>query len=132
MRVRSDLSAMPCTKAFPGSGRNVFIKKKKPALSEKLVHRLQKVKYIVLALILLSCITGVYGKLTGTSPWDVFSMITAGRLPNSKYLVGIILLILIMIGMCTQERFFLPVSLPDGSGVCADADFAGSLIPEKS
>ena len=44
----------------------------KPALSEKLVHRLQKVKYIVLALILLSCITGVYGKLTGTSPWDVF------------------------------------------------------------
>lgn len=27
MRVRSDPSAMPCTKAFPGSGRNVFIKK---------------------------------------------------------------------------------------------------------
>ena len=49
-----------------------FHKKKKPALSEKLVHRLQKVKYIVLALILLSCITGVYGKLTGTSPWDDF------------------------------------------------------------
>ena len=68
-----------------------FHKKKKPALSEKLVHRLQKVKYIVLALILLSCLTGVYGKLTGTSPWDVFSMLTAGRLPNSTYLVGIIL-----------------------------------------
>ena len=31
-----------------------FHKKKKPALSEKMVHRLQKVKYIVLALILLS------------------------------------------------------------------------------
>ena len=56
-----------------------FHKKKKPALSERMVHRLQKVKYIVLALILLSCLTGVYGKLTGTSPWDVFSMITAGR-----------------------------------------------------
>ena len=62
-----------------------------------MVHRLQKVKYIVLALILLSCLTGVYGKLTGTSPWDVFSMITAGRLPDSKYLVGIILLILIIL-----------------------------------
>lgn len=49
-----------------------FHKKKKPALSEKMVHGLQKVKYIVLALILLSCLTGVYGKLTGTSPWDVF------------------------------------------------------------
>ena len=92
-----------------------FHKKKKPALSEKLVHRLQKVKYIVLALILLSCITGVYGKLTGTSPWDVFSMITAGRLPNSKYLVGIILLILIMIGMCTQERFFCQFLCPMGA-----------------
>ena len=53
-----------------------FHKKKKPALSEKMVHGLQKVKYIVLALILLSCLTGVYGKLTGTSPWDVFSMLT--------------------------------------------------------
>ena len=59
-----------------------FHKKKKPALSEKMVHGLQKVKYIVLALILLSCLTGVYGKLTGTSPWDVFSMLTAGRFPN--------------------------------------------------
>ena len=65
-----------------------FHKKKKPALSEKMVHRLQKVKYIVLALILLSCLTGVYGKLTGTSPWDVFSMLTAGRLPNSTYPVS--------------------------------------------
>lgn len=37
-----------------------FHKKKKPALSEKMVHGLQKVKYIVLALILLSCLTGVY------------------------------------------------------------------------
>ena len=63
-----------------------FHKKKKPALSEKMVHRLQKVKYIVLALILLSCLTGVYGKLTGTSPWDVFSMLTARRLPDSTYL----------------------------------------------
>ena len=40
-----------------------FHKKKKLALSEKMVHRLQKVKYIVLALILLSCLTGVYGSL---------------------------------------------------------------------
>ena len=92
-----------------------FHKKKKPALSEKMVHRLQKVKYIVLALILLSCLTGVYGKLTGTSPWDVFSMLTAGRLPNSTYLVGIILLLLIMVGMCTQERFFCQFLCPMGA-----------------
>ena len=89
-----------------------FHKKKKPALSERMVHRLQKVKYIVLALILLSCLTGVYGKLTGTSPWDVFSMITAGRFPNSKYLAGIVILVLIMVGMCTQERFFCQFLCP--------------------
>ena len=70
---------------------------------------------IVLALILLSCLTGVYGKLTGTSPWDVFSMLTAGRLPDSTYLVGIILLLLIMVGMCTQERFFCQFLCPMGA-----------------
>lgn len=80
-----------------------------------MVHRLQKVKYIVLTLILLSCLTGVYGKLTGTSPWDVFSMLTARRLPNSTYLVGIILLLLIMVGMCTQERFFCQFLCPMGA-----------------
>lgn len=89
--------------------------KKKPTLSEKMVHGLQKVKYIVLALILLSCLTGVYGKLTGTSPWDVFSMLTAGRLPNSKYLVGIVFLVLIIVGMCTQERFFCQFLCPMGA-----------------
>lgn len=92
-----------------------FHKKKKPALSEKMVHGLQKVKYIVLALILLSCLTGVYGKLTGTSPWDVFSMLTARRLPNSKYLVGIVFLVLIIVGMCTQERFFCQFLCPMGA-----------------
>ena len=90
-------------------------KKKKPALSERMVHRLQKVKYIVLALILLSCLTGVYGKLTGTSPWDVFSMLTAGKLPNASYKIGIALLILILIGMCTQERFFCQFLCPMGA-----------------
>ena len=96
-----------------------------------MVHGLQKVKYIVLALILLSCLTGVYGKLTGTSPWDVFSMLTAGRLPNSKYLVGIVLLVLIIVGMCTQERFFSPVSLSHGSGFCINANPSGCTVSEK-
>ena len=65
-----------------------FHKKKKPALSEKMVHGLQKVKYIVLALILLSCLTGVYGKLTGTSPWDVFSRAGCGTCVTAKTFAG--------------------------------------------
>ena len=111
----SDLSEIAVYEGFSWIWTKCFHKKKKLALSEKMVHRLQKVKYIVLALILLSCLTGVYGKLTGTSPWDVFSMITAGRLPNSKYLVGIVILVLIMAGMCTQERFFCQFLCPMGA-----------------
>lgn len=108
-----------------------FHKKKKPALSERMVHRLQKVKYIVLALILLSCLTGVYGKLTGTSPWDVFSMITAGRFPNSKYLAGIRDSGSDHGGNVYTGTFFLPVSLPYGSGFCINADPSGSTFSEK-
>lgn len=60
-----------------------FGKKKKHGYPEECVHRLQKVKYVLLAFLLLSCMTGFYSKLQGMSPWDVFSMLTTGRLPKS-------------------------------------------------
>lgn len=92
-----------------------FHKKKKLGYSEKTVRRLQKIKYLVLLLLLLSCLAGFYPKLQGMSPWDVFSMLTAGKLPGSAYAVGILLLILIMVGMCTQERFFCQFLCPMGA-----------------
>lgn len=49
------------------------------------------------------------------SPWDVFSMLTAQKLPNASYKIGIILLVLILIGMCTQERFFCQFLCPMGA-----------------
>ena len=79
------------------------------------MHRLQKVKYVLLIFLLLSCITGFYSKLQGMSPWDVFSMLTTGRLPKSTYIAGTVLLILIMVGMCTQERFFCQFLCPMGA-----------------
>ena len=75
----------------------------------------QEVKYVILAFLLLSCMTGFYSKLQGMSPWDVFSMLTTGRLPKSTYIVGTVLLILIMVGMCTQERFFCQFLCPMGA-----------------
>ena len=93
----------------------VFHKKKRHGYPEKTVRILQKVKYILLASILLSIFVGWYPKLQGMSPWDVFSMLTALRLPNTSYKIGIILLILIMIGMCTQERFFCQFLCPMGA-----------------
>lgn len=93
----------------------MFWKKEKHGYPEEWVHRLQKVKYVILAFLLLSCITGFYSKLQGMSPWDVFSMLTTGRLPKSTYIVGTVLLILIMVGMCTQERFFCQFLCPMGA-----------------
>ena len=46
-----------------------FGKKKKHGYPEEWVHRLQKVKYVLLTFLLLSCITGFYSKLQGMSPW---------------------------------------------------------------
>ena len=40
-----------------------FGKKKKHGYPEEWVHRLQKVKYVLLAFLLLSCMTGFYSKL---------------------------------------------------------------------
>ena len=95
--------------------QRIFHKKGRHGYSEKNIRILQKVKYIWLAVLLGSILTDWYGKLQGMSPWDVFSMLTAGRLPGGTYKVGILLLILIMIGMCTQERFFCQFLCPMGA-----------------
>ena len=105
-----------------------FGKKKKHGYPEEWVHRLQKVKYVILAFLLLSCITGFYSKLQGMSPWDVFSMLTTGRLPKSTYIVGTVLLILIMAGMCTQERFFCQFLCPMGAVFAIMPIFSNEIV----
>ena len=95
--------------------QKIFHKKGRHGYPEKIVRVLQKVKYILLAFLLLSILTGWYANLQGMSPWDVFSMLTARRLPNASYKIGIVLLLLIMAGMCTQERFFCQFLCPMGA-----------------
>lgn len=81
-------------------------RKKKPVLlSEKITEKLSYLKYLVLTVIAVLCFAGVYGKAKGTSPWDVFSMLHAGNLRLQGYLPGVILLLLIIVGMCLEERF---------------------------
>ena len=55
------------------------LKKKPLQISDEWEGWLDKLKYVVLTLIVLLCFAGVYGKAKGTSPWDVFSMIRAGN-----------------------------------------------------
>lgn len=91
------------------------IKKKPVKMSEKAAFKLALVKYVVLALIVLLCYGGVYTKAQGTSPWDVFSMIHAGNLKLGGYIPGLIILLLILAGMCVQERFFCRFLCPMGA-----------------
>ena len=101
--------------------QKVFHKKGRHGYSEKAIRILQKVKYIWLLVLLVSILTGWYSKLQGMSPWDVFSMLTAGRLPGA-YLQG---------GDCAADsahdrnvhsgKIFLPVPLPNGRNFCYNA-----------
>ena len=92
------------------------MKKKPLQIAEAWTEKLCYLKYIVLALISILCFAGVYGKAKGTSPWDVFSMLHAGNFKLGGYLVGLVLLALILVGMCFEERFSAEF-LPDGSCV---------------
>ena len=97
--------------------RYIFKKmKKKPLLiSDEWASWLDKLKYVVLTVIVLLCFAGVYGKAKGTSPWDVFSMIRAGNFKLGGYIVGLLILILILAGMCLEERFFCRNLCPMGA-----------------
>ena len=66
-------------------------------------------------MILLMCFADYYGKMTGTSPWDVFSMLRVGNFKIGAYAVGVILLLAIVIGMAICERFFCRFLCPMGA-----------------
>lgn len=89
--------------------------KKLPNLPEKAVILLQKVKYLVLIVIVLLCVAGVYDTLPKWSPWDVFSMLTALRGIPAAYAIGTVLLLLIVLGMAVKERFFCQFLCPMGA-----------------
>lgn len=95
--------------------KNLLGRKKQYELPQSLFPVLQKVKYLILVLIVVLCTLGKYASLSGTSPWDVFSMLTAGRLRFNGYAVGVLLLVLIVVGMALQERFFCQFLCPMGA-----------------
>lgn len=91
------------------------IKKKPLQIADAWTEKLCYLKYIVLALISILCFAGVYSEAKGTSPWDVFSMLHAGNFKLGGYLVGLVLLVLILMGMCFEERFFCRNFCPMGA-----------------
>lgn len=91
------------------------LKKKPISISKKVTPALRYIKYIVLFAIVLTCFLGAYGKTAGYSPWDVFSMMRAGNFAFSNYIPALVLLVLIIIGMCLEDRFFCRFLCPMGA-----------------
>ena len=86
--------------------KKLFHRKKQLRLPERAVLWGQKVKYLLLAGLVALYVTRQEKLLTGASPWEVFSRLTALRLPPEGFGVGIALFVLILLGMAVQPRFF--------------------------
>ncbi len=91
------------------------LKKKPVSIPVEAAKKFTYMKYVILAIILILCYLGAYSLLKGTSPWDVFSMLRAGNLGLASYITGTVFLVLIIIGMCVQERFFCHFMCPMGA-----------------
>lgn len=91
------------------------IGKKLPIIPKSLFPILQKLKYVVLAAVLLLCFFGKSEIVTKHSPWTVFSLLTAGKITFQGYFAAWILLLLLIAGMAVQERFFCQFLCPMGA-----------------
>ena len=95
--------------------KKLFHRKKQLRLPERAVLWGQKVKYLLLAGLVALYVTRQEKLLTGASPWEVFSRLTALHLPPEGFGVGIGLLVLILLGMAVQPRFFCQFLCPMGA-----------------
>lgn len=91
------------------------LKKKPVQLGKRITSYLSILKYVILTLIVVLCFAGLYSGLQGTSPWDVFSMLHAGNFQLGNYIPGVVILVILMVGMCVQERFFCRFFCPMGA-----------------
>lgn len=91
------------------------LKKKPITIGTKVAGYLSYIKYVILTGIVILCFKGSYSVMQGKSPWDVFSMLHARNFRFERYTVGVIVLILLVVGMCFQERFFCRFFCPMGA-----------------
>ena len=95
--------------------KKLFHRKKQFRFPDQAVRIGQWIKYLVLVLLCGLCAAGLYGKLSGMDPWEVFSRLTALRLPSPDWAVGIVLFLLILVGMALHPRFFCQFLCPMGA-----------------
>lgn len=97
--------------------KKILHREKQVRIPEQALPLLQKLKYLILALVLTFCGVGVYGNLekTGWNPWTVFSLLHSGHFHLNEYVPGTVLLLMIIAGMAFQERFFCQILCPLGA-----------------
>lgn len=95
--------------------RKLLGRKKQFSLPDRAVVWGQKAKYLILAVIVALCAAGQYSRLSGTDPWEVFSRLTALRLPPEGFGVAALLFVLILAGMAVHPRFFCQFLCPLGA-----------------
>ena len=91
------------------------LKKKLPGIPSGVKKWLSRLPFGILTAIILLCALGVYGSLSGYSPWDVFSMATSLNFRLGGYVLGCVLLALILVGMAWEPRFFCRFLCPMGA-----------------
>lgn len=90
-------------------------KKKPMKFPEKLSNKLPVMKYVVLVVIIFLCFKGAFNTVQSANPWTVFSMLHAGNFQLGSYIPGIVILVLIIVGMCLEDRFFCRFLCPMGA-----------------
>lgn len=90
-------------------------KKKLRWVSEKRSRQMQKLKYLLLIALLFVYGFGLTERFQGSSPWEVFSMLYTGKIPDGSYFLGWLLFVIILFGMCVKERFFCQYLCPMGA-----------------
>ncbi len=95
--------------------KKLLKRKKVCAIPTKILRKLQYIKYAVLLAVFAVCVLGYQSAIGSNSPWTVFSFLSGFRAVPAGMTVGIVLLVLIVIGMALQERFFCQVLCPMGA-----------------
>lgn len=91
------------------------IRKKPIMIPDKAINRLLYLKYIVLIIIVVLCLTGTYSYVSSADPWELFASFIALRFDMSGKVISAILLGGIVIGMLFVERFFCMFLCPMGA-----------------
>ncbi|MBQ3281208.1 MAG: 4Fe-4S binding protein [Eubacterium sp.] len=86
-----------------------------PGIPEKTVKKLQLIKYLILAAVIISVFAGLGDEVNHNSPWTLFSLLISGQFPLADHVAAGIILLLIIAGMAVRSRFFCQFLCPMGA-----------------